>query len=191
MLKKFAIPIICALFVAIPAWSAVQPVTEIKDNLSSYAVDDLAMHTVSFKTTTGVGVGYRFTIVLNSVTTPPSEKFILDNANLNAVSFGSVPSPMIAGGFSTKDAVTDSIILIRDGTGSNLASGTTITIYLALLKNPSAQRLKSKITVRTWKYQEPLGLPPYWELIDSGTSAEIFNIDGPAVSFNFSSEIIQ
>jgi len=158
-------------------------ITSISDTPSSFVGGDQAMHTIWFKNEGyAIGVSGRITIKFNLPSTPADEKFVLDPTKLVAASFGQITSPgVIKGGLMIQKIDTDSLVLERDATGSDIPIGSNVQLYIAMIGNPVSRRLNVQDSVKTYKFGTS------WFLLDKGCSLPMYNINGPVTSFSFSS----
>ena len=182
MIKRYLYIIIAGIILSGVGVPQAGTLGQVRDSLSTYASGSMATHFIRF--TNQIAISPKGTIVFyfpdSAVTGKPEFTF---TAGSVIAAFGDVthPSiPLVRGGFSQIQVVNDSIRCIRDNTGSDIPMGSTVNIILALIRNPRAQHLDAKMSIKVYKSQP--GQPDY-ELMDSGVSAP-YHIDGPATSFS-------
>jgi hypothetical protein len=149
------------------------------DSLSTYSSGNLAVHIIKFTNTIPISRTGSIEVTFPDSTQTSEPKFKLVSGQIIAA-FGDVTPSTTRGGFNTIAITGDSVRCWRDGTGTDIATGSRVTLLLGLIRNPVAQRLNVKIRVNIYD-----GTTPF-PLYDRGISAA-YHIDGPAASFSLSS----
>lgn len=142
----------------------------------------MASHIIKFQNQSEISLFGSIEVIFPDSTNFSEPKFDLTASNIIAAFGPIITNPVIPnahwGGISEVkvDTLKRSVRCYLDGTGiDDIPSGTTITLILALIKNPSISRLNASIKVKTWKANKV-------DSLDSGYTAP-FHIDGPATSF--------
>ncbi|HPI74417.1 MAG TPA: hypothetical protein PLZ01_13470, partial [bacterium] len=142
----------------------------VEDSLTSYASNTPALHKFTFTlSTTGAGLPADGKIRL---VFPDAADFDLSSV----IAVMSADASHLDGGFLAPAVSGDSVLCTRDGSGTSVGAGSTVSIWLALVGNPSGRKLDNIITVQT--------LDNAYTIIDSGASLP-FHIDGPIHNYNF------
>lgn len=171
MLPRFKIKSVFLLFVlAVSLQAAPGELSGVEDSLTSYASNTPALHKFTFTlSTTGSGLPANGKIRL---VFPSAVGFDLSSV----IAVMSADAALLDGGFLAPAVSGDTVLCPRDGSGTSVGAGSTVSIWLALVGNPSGRRLNNVITVQT--------LDNANTILDSGTSLP-FHIDGPIFSYNF------
>lgn len=177
--KRFFHTALLFCILAAASRSAAGTLTNVRDSLSTYASGAMAVHIIKFTNVIPISRTGSITIRFPDSTSTADSRFRMVSGQVIA-GFGSVSPATSCGGFSSYTVAGDSVRCIRDGTGTDISTGSTVTLLLALIRNPLRPRLNVTVTVRHWDGGSPAN--PF----DSGLSSP-FHIDGPAASFSLAS----
>jgi len=171
LLPRFTIKTAFLLFVlAVSLQAAPGVLSGVEDSLTSYASNTPALHKFTFTLST-IGSGLPADGKIRLVF-PSAAGFDLSSA----IAVMSADATLLDGGFLAPVVSGDSVLCTRDGSGTSVGAGSTVSIWLALVGNPPGRVKDTFITVRTLDNADTI--------LDSGTSLP-FHIDGPIHSYNF------
>ncbi len=181
--KRFFNSLVLLFSLAATTLSSAGTLTSVRDSLSTYASGAMAVHIITFINEIKISRTGSITIRFPDSTSTADSRFHLVSGQVIA-GFGSVSPATACGGFSSYTVAGDSVRCYRDGTGTDIAGHSTVTLLLALVRNPLRPRLNVTVMVRHWDGGSPT------EPFDSGLASP-YHIDGPAASFSLSAVAAQ